>query len=294
VNQAQVREAFHAAVRALQLPDNEALLRMMGRGEHEVRIDRHRQAVAAAPLDVSAELARAELQQREQVAKAQAAREAGGAAAATSADILAEMRSQELGQLRVAAAARQEWRETHAQAETEARESAKELGRRGLAERIPVTDAEAAEAAQEPRESPALDPERAREIREAQTAWLQAQRDAEAEKMARLTPVTDAELERYGASAEPEAEAEAGPGDRDQAEVLAGIREEIEAISAKVDELPDPDAERRAEMDEAGVNEPVVHEPQAEPSLESSWQPGSAQGQYEAQAEQDAEPEMEL
>ena len=33
---------------------------------------------------------------------------------------------------------------------------------------------------------------------------------------------------------------------------------------------------------------------EAEPSLEASWQPGGAQGHYEAQAEQDAEPEMEL
>ncbi|HEY6316045.1 MAG TPA: hypothetical protein VIY52_35275 [Streptosporangiaceae bacterium] len=42
------------------------------------------------------------------------------------------------------------------------------------------------------------------------------------------------------------------------------------------------EAERHAEMDEAGVNEPVLHEqPQAEVSLEPSWQPGDARGQYE-------------
>ena len=291
-NQAQLREAFHSAVRALQLPDNDALLRSMGRGEHEVRIDRYRQAEAAAPADVSAELASAERQHRDQVAKAQAAREAGNKAAAASASILAEMRGQELAGLRVADAARREWREATAQSEAAARDSARELRARGLDERIPVTDAEVAEAGQEPRETPVMDPERARELREAQTAWLQAQRDAEAEKVARLTPVTDAEIARYGTSAQPEAEA--GEVGQDRAEALAGIREEIEAISAKVDKLPDPAAERRADMDEAGVNEPVVRGPQAEPSLESSWQPGDAQGHYEAQAEQDAEAEMEL
>ena len=45
-----------------------------------------------------------------------------------------------------------------------------------------------------------------------------------------------------------------------------------------VDQLPDPAAERRAELEQAGIAEPVVHEPQAEPSLEASWQPGDAQG----------------
>jgi hypothetical protein len=38
----------------------------------------------------------------------------------------------------------------------------------------------------------------------------------------------------------------------------------------------------------------VVHEPQAEPSLEASWQPGNAQGYSEPRADQDAEPEMEI
>jgi hypothetical protein len=56
--------------------------------------------------------------------------------------------------------------------------------------------------------------------------------------------------------------------------------------------MPDPDAERRAEVDEAGINEPVVHERQAEPELESAWQPGTDDGQYEAAADAEAEIEM--
>jgi hypothetical protein len=47
-------------------------------------------------------------------------------------------------------------------------------------------------------------------------------------------------------------------------------------------------------MDQAGIDEPVVHKPQAEPSLEASWQPGDAQTRYERQAEQDADTEMEI
>ena len=60
---------------------------------------------------------------------------------------------------------------------------------------------------------------------------------------------------------------------------LAEARAEIERLGELVGQIPDRAAERRAEMDQAGINEPVVHEPQAEPSLEASWQPGDAQGQ---------------
>ena len=137
-----------------------------------------------------------------------------------------------------------------------------------------------------------------------QAAQVDAERQARAEASARLTPVTDAEIARYGASAAPEPEAEAEPemeaepeaadAGQDRAAALEEIRAEVDALSAKVDQLPDPAAERRAEMAQAGIDEPVVHEPQAEPSLEASWQPGNAQGQYEPDATTDAEPEMEI
>ena len=90
-----------------------------------------------------------------------------------------------------------------------------------------------------------------------------------------------------------EAEAEAGHAARHRSEALAGLSEDISALSAKVDEMARQDAEReakRAEIVQAAIDEPAVREPQAEPSLEPSWQPGSAQGQYEA----DVEPEMEF
>ena len=103
--------------------------------------------------------------------------------------------------------------------------------------------------------------------------------------MARLTPVTEAELERYGGEPEPTV---------DRTAALEDIRAEIADISAKVDELPDPGAERRAEMDQAGIDETVVHEPQAEPTLEASWQPGDAKSHREPVPEQDADTEMEI
>jgi hypothetical protein len=144
-------------------------------------------------------------------------------------------------------------------------------------------------------ETPPIDPAEAAAWKATQTADAEADRHARREAAARLTPVTDAELARYGAEAQPEAEA-----DQAQPDVWTEIHEEIEALSAKVDELDALDAldaeraERRAEMTQAAIDEPVVRRPQAEAELESSWQPGDVRGHYEAQAGQDTEPEMEL
>ncbi len=263
----------------------------MGRGDHEVRIDRYRQAQATAPRDVSAELASAERQHRQQVAKAQAAREAGDKTAAASASILAEMHDRELAGLRVADAARREWREATAQSEAEARDSAKELRSRGLAERIPVTDTEVATAAAEPRETPPMDPAQWGRLKAEQTAQVEADRQARVEAAARQTPVTEAEVARYGRQ-EPEPEPEstaarttAAESGEERSEALAGLREDIGELGAKVDELARQDAERaaeRAEIAQAAIDEPSV---QAERGLEPSWQPGSTQARYEAGAD---------
>jgi hypothetical protein len=51
--------------------------------------------------------------------------------------------------------------------------------------------------------------------------------------------------------------------------------------AAAVDQAPDREAERAAEIDSAGENEPVAHEPQAEPEIEPSWQHGEAESHYE-------------
>ena len=302
-NQAQLREAFHASVLALELANDEALVRAMSQGELEARVDAHDQAVAAAPVSVEHELGELGHQHKAHAARAQAAREAGDTTAANSASILAEMDAGELAKLRVADAARAEWTEAHAEQAAGARHAEAELRRRGLterlAERIPVTDAEVAAASAEPRETPAIEPETWAQMKAEQAAQVGADRQARAEAAASLTPVTDAEISRYGASAEadPEAEAGAAEGGQDRSEALAGLRQDVGELGAKVDEMARQDAERaaeRAEITQAAIDEPSVRGPQAEPELESSWQPGNAQGQYEAAAERDAGAEMEM
>src|SRR6185312_6374682 len=51
--QAQLREAFHASVRALELADDQALLKAMGRGQLEAQVSAYERAAALAPRDVS-------------------------------------------------------------------------------------------------------------------------------------------------------------------------------------------------------------------------------------------------
>ena len=308
---AQIREAFRAAVVALELPDDAALLKAMGQGELEAAVDEHDRAIALAPADVQAEIDQRETELEDAQVRAHIAGGARDADAQAEAQADAEAATGDLARLTVADAARREWAEAHAGQQERAQAAERELRARGLAERIPVTDAEVAAASAAPRETPAIDPAAAAQMKAEQTAQVDAERQARAEASARLTPVTDAEIARYGASAEPEpetaakaepgreaepmsdeatfwrkeaqraAEPEAADTGQDRAAAFEEIRAEVSALSAKVDQLPDPAAERRAEMAQAGIDEPVVHEPQAEPSLEASWQPGDAQGHYE-------------
>ena len=91
---------------------------------------------------------------------------------------------------------------------------------------------------------------------------------------------------------QPAAGAEAGPVSQERArflEEMAEIRDAVNAVEAKVEQMPDQEAERRAEVEEAGIDEPVVHEPQAEPELESAWQPGEAVDHSTAEAEAEIE-----
>ena len=293
---AHLAEAFRASVRALQLPDEAALLKAMGRGELEAAVDEHDRAAALAPPDVQAEVGERESELEAARVRAHMAGFARDAEAEAEAQASAEAAAEDLARLAVADAARREWTEAHAGQAARAEAAGRELRHRNLAKRIPVTDAEVAAASAQERPFPVIDPAEAARWRAEQTAQVEAARQARREAAARTTPVTDAEIARYGAAAEPEAEPEAGAADSGQgrAEIVEEIRQEIKTISAKVDQLPDPAAERRAEMEQAGIDEPVVHEPQAEPTLEASWQPGSAQAQHEPQPEQDAEPEMEI
>jgi hypothetical protein len=144
--QAQLHEAFHASVVALELPGEQALLRAMGRGQLEAQVSAYERAASLAPRDVSAELAAADRRCKSDIARAQAAREDGQDAEADTAGILAEETAGELAVLRVADAARREWAEAHASEAAQARAAEGELRRRDQAERV----AQAREDGQEP------------------------------------------------------------------------------------------------------------------------------------------------
>ena len=180
--QAQLSEAFHASVLALELPGEQALLRAMGRGQLEAQVSAYERAEALAPRDVSAELAAADRRCKSDIARAQAAREADRDAEAETAEILAGMTAEKLAGLRVADAARREWAEAHATEAAQARAAEAELRRRDQAER-------AVRAAQAAREH-------------------QLRREREAEFRARLPQIVAEAEARYAAEAgkaEPEA-----------------------------------------------------------------------------------------
>jgi conjugative relaxase-like TrwC/TraI family protein len=295
---AQMREAFRSAVTALELPDDTALLKAMGQGELEAAVDEHDRALALAPADVQADIDQRAAEWEDAQVSAHIAGGTQDAGAQADAEKRAREAVADLGRLAVADAARREWTEAHTGLAARAEAAERELRDRGLAERIPVTDAEVAKASSGGRETPAMDPALWAQLKAEQTARIQADREAEAERMARLTPVTDAELARYG-TAQPEAEPAAEPeaaADEPPRPDYETARSEVSALSARVDQMAEQEAERRAEIDEAAINEPVVHEPQAEPELEleSTWQPGDAQGYQEPAATADAETEMEI
>jgi len=217
-----------------------------------------------------------------------------------------------------AAAADRAAQAARVQAEREARHEAS-------ARHTPVTDAEVSRYGVRREAEPEAGADEASRWN-TYLAGVHAQMDAEARDLALRCPVTDAEMEAAAAAdradaevgqdradlakvreaeriiepepePEPEPAAEVTQADGERSAALAGLREDLNVIGAKVNKFVQQDAERaakRAEMTQAAIDEPVIREPQAEPSLEASWQPGDAQGQYETQAESDYEPEMEL
>ena len=134
--QAQLREAFHSSVVALELPDDQAMLRAMGRGELEAKVAAHDRAAALAPRDVQAEIGERERDLEAAQDRAVSARYAMDAEAAAEADADAESAAQDLARLAVADAARREWAEAHAGEAQAAREAEGELRRRDQAERV--------------------------------------------------------------------------------------------------------------------------------------------------------------
>jgi hypothetical protein len=339
----QLREAFHASVIALQLPDDQALLRAMGRGELEGRVAAHDRAIAVAPRDVQPEIGERERDWQDAQAHAHAARYAMDAEAAAEAEARASDAAEDLTRLAVADAARREWAEAHAGIAEAAREAEGELQRRGNAERVAqaeqsgqepqaetdeefqvrlsqVAEAEARAAAEagnaqpeadaghgqpepEPEPFPAMSDAEFGQYLERLVAkaegreWVPPEQGAEPEPAPE--PLSEAEFREQlgqivrdsqrGQEPEPEGAEPVGQEKERLLEGLAEIQAEGDVIETRVEQLPDRDAVRRAEVEEAGINEPVMHERQAQPELESAWQPGDAGGQHEADAEAEIE-----
>jgi conjugative relaxase-like TrwC/TraI family protein len=132
--QAQLREAFRSSVVALELPDDQAMLRAMGRGELEARVAAHDRALAVAPRDVQPEIGERERDWQDAQDRARLAGYAIDAEAAAEAEAAADTAAGDLARLAVADAARQEWAEAHAGQAQEAWEAEAELRRRDQAE----------------------------------------------------------------------------------------------------------------------------------------------------------------
>jgi hypothetical protein len=186
--------------------------------------------------------------------------------------------------LRVAQAARREWAEANAAKAEAAAQARAELDTRGPARRarpgpgaagmrqvqaIDPADAalwremQAETAARirelnrtfpEPeagQEISHVDPVLAAEWKAAQTAQAEADKAARREASARTIPVTDAEIARYGgelAALDPEAIA-----------VMASIQGHLAAARAGAAQLAEKRARGRAEIEQAGIDEPVNH-----------------------------------
>ena len=276
---AEIREAWWASVRALELENDEALAAAQSRGELEATRATYERARAAAPVDVSRDLESLSRTKLAAEAQAEQARTAGDIDLEASAVALADELAAARDTLNVKQAARSEWAEAH-QAQKEAALAAKaELARRGQLDEPeakanePDVDAKVDEPLPEH-----IDPELAAQWKAEQTARIEANRQAEREKWAERIPVTDAEVEaaqqRDAELAEPESGTR-GPDTEPAAEVPVTAEAEAESlldqIRADADKaeraaaaLEALEMERRAEVERAGRDEPV-----REPELEA-------------------------
>lgn len=126
-------EAFTASVRALELPDDAALVKPMGRGELEARVREYARAEAVAPPDVEADIKQTNAARERYMDQMKEAAAAGDPQGARDAEVLAQIMTDERERLQVAGAARREWAETTASKGAAARQARAELDARGPA-----------------------------------------------------------------------------------------------------------------------------------------------------------------
>ena len=215
--------------------------------------------------DVQAEVGDREHSLEEAPARAERAVEAGDVAGAEAAEAEASRHAEDLARLRVADAARRDGGRPRRAGSRGPVGDGRTSGR-GLAERIPVTDAEVAAAAAQPRESSPIDPDVRAQWKAEQAAEREAYRQAEADKWAERMPVTDAELERHAELEAERTEAEAEAGDEAS---LAEVRAELDRVGELIDQIPDRQAEQRAQREQEAEAGPGY----ARRRLRRPWRP---------------------
>jgi conjugative relaxase-like TrwC/TraI family protein len=287
-----LREMFTASIYALELPDERALLAAMGNGELEARLAERDRAMALAPPEVGAQLTSVERQRNVAARQIEAAAEAGNGHLAGSAGALVRFHDGQLARLRVADAARREWAEAHAPLEAEAQAAERELRHRGLAARIPVTDAEVAEASSQERDTPPMDPELWAALRAQQTAEidaaLRARREASAAAGAQrdTTPIDPEKWARWKAGQQAENEAAREARQLARAEADAEMPEPVDPArwaAARAEQTAEIAAAREAARTAGAVTGAEIPE-HVDPALWEQWKAGQAAGREARQA----------
>jgi hypothetical protein len=159
--QAGMSEAFAASVRALELPDEIALIEAMVRGELEARVREYVRAEAIAPADVQAEVGSIDEVWKHFDAQARTSVLAGNEELARSAEDISRALETDRERLQVADAARREWAEATAATAEAAEQARAELDQRGPArwdEARPEARAETGHEVQAPTSRPSCDP----------------------------------------------------------------------------------------------------------------------------------------
>lgn len=201
--QADLTEAFTTAVRALALPDEAALLKAMGRGDLEAKVRQYERAQATAPADVTAALESNYHAITFWASKAAEYEAAGNETRKRGAEGLQTVLQEKRDRLRVADAAHREWAEATVPGAEAAERARDELRRR----RTPMPEAPDREGGKQPqrgvepeaeRVAERMAPEQWAELKAAQTARVEADRQARREAAARAVPVTDEEIARFG------------------------------------------------------------------------------------------------
>jgi hypothetical protein len=281
--QAGMTEAFAASVRALELPDDAALVKAMGRGELEARAREYARAEAVAPADVQAAIVSGGAARERYLDQAAAHRQAGNEELARQAEELAQILTADRAQLQVADAARLEWEEAtvakaeaanEARAELEARGPARWDEHRPGAQAAEARAVQAAEPAAEAEADQETQAETAAGVAEVDRTSSEARREAILAELGTQLDQPEAEDGTW-----PEAQAEMGAEvDPEALTVMASIEADLTAIDdnldraqAGADELTARRGREQAERDRAAIDEPVIRaETEAQAELEAA------------------------